>query len=160
MNIQPENQQLALFDRQAALCLQSDSRRQPRKQKKVQTNPWCSEVSLTGRADRCLHLLAPILKLLSEQQEERWLALVSPPAPLTIQWLRDAGLNPQRTLILHPKGLQSSQELACQVLELGCSHTVITWLSPLPAAARRRLAKAAESGNSQSINISQEFGTV
>jgi len=56
--------------------------------------------------------------------------------------------------------MQSSQELACQVLELGCSHTVITWLSPLPAAAKQRLSRAAETGNAQSINISQQFGTI
>lgn len=77
-----------------------------------------------------------------------------------MQWLRNAGLNPQRTLILHPKGLQSSQELACQVLELGCSHTVVTWLSPLPPAARQRLSHAAGAGRAHSINISQLFAGI
>lgn len=151
----PQNQ-LALFDQQAALNLSPARPARPRKNKSAAA-PYCSEISLSGRAEHCMHLLAPVLKLLSEQQEERWLALVSPPAPLTVQWLRDAGLNPQRTLILHPKGLQSSQELACQVLELGCSHTVITWLGPLAQAARLRLSRAAEQGQAQSINISQDF---
>ncbi len=156
MNTQAHNNQLGLFDQQAALSLPHDPDNQPAPA--VEPSPWCSELILSGRAEHCLHLLAPMLKLLSEQQEERWLALVSPPEPLTMHWLRNAGLNPQRTLILHPKGLQSSQELACQVLELGCSHTVITWLSPLPVAARQRLSRAAEAGNAQSINISQQFG--
>lgn len=158
MNTQTQNNQLGLFDQQAALSLPGTPARQAAPT--TEPSPWCSELILNGRAEHCLHLLAPMLKLLSEQQEERWLALVSPPEHLTMQWLRNAGLNPQRTLILHPKGLQSSQELACQVLELGCSHTVITWLSPLPAAAKQRLSQAAEAGNAQSINISQQFGTV
>ena len=156
MNTQINTHQLALFDQQAALSLTATRSARPRKARPAPA-PFCSEISLSGRAEHCLHLLAPILKLLSEQQEERWLALVSPPAPLTMQWLREAGLNPQRTLILHPKGLQSSQELACQVLELGCSHTVITWLGPLAQAARQRLSRAAEQGQAQSINISQDF---
>lgn len=158
MNTQVHTDQLGLFDQQAALSLPDApvSNTAPA----TEPSPWCSELILSGRAEHCLHLLAPMLKLLSEQQEERWLALVSPPELLTMQWLREAGLNPQRTLILHPKGLQSSQELACQVLELGCSHTVITWLSPLPAAARQRLSRAAEAGNAQSINISQQFAAL
>lgn len=158
MNTQTQSNQLGLFDQQAAVSLPDTPACNPAPA--TEPSPWCSELILNGRAEHCLHLLAPMLKLLSEQQEERWLALVSPPEHLTMQWLRNAGLNPQRTLILHPKGLQSSQELACQVLELGCSHTVITWLSPLPAAAKQRLSQAAEAGNAQSINISQQFGTV
>lgn len=159
MSTVPHSNQLALFDQQAALSLPAapDKRRTQRPVSELA--PWCSEISLSGRAEHCLHLLAPVLKLLSEQQEQRWLALVSPPVPLTMQWLRDAGLNPQRTLILHPKGLQSSQELACQVLELGCSHTVITWLGPLVKAARQRLSRAAEQGQAHSINISQDFSS-
>lgn len=156
MNNNAQSHQPGLFDQQAALDLNMT---EPQRQEPPAADSrWCSEVSLSGRAEHCLHLLAPMLRVLSEAQEERWLALVSPPEILTMQWLRDAGLNPKRTLILHPKGLQSSQELACQVLELGCSHTVITWLSPLPEAARQRLSRAAALGNSQSINISQQFG--
>ena len=158
MNTQIYNHQPCLFDQQAAVSLSQAPNKQHLED--ATATPWCSEVSLSGRAEHCLHLLAPMLKLLSEQQEERWLALVSPPEALTMQWLRNAGLNPQRTLILRPKGLQSSQELACQVLELGCSHTVITWLSPLPTVARLRLSQAAEAGQAQSINISQHFGSL
>lgn len=153
MTTQAHEHQLNLFDQQAAVNLDPV----PATGQSA-ASQYCSELILSGRAEHCLHLLAPMLKQLSEQQEERWLALVSPPTMLTMQWLREAGLNPHRTLILHPKGLQSSQELACQVLQLGCSHTVITWLSPLPAAARLRLSQAAEAGGSQSINISQQFG--
>lgn len=114
-----------------------------------------SEISLSGRSQQCLHLLAPILRELSEGQDNRWLTLVSPPRQITAQWLRDAGLNRERILLLRPSGLQSSQELTCDALRLGCSHTVISWFNPLPKAARGRLIKAAQAGISQSLNIRQ-----
>lgn len=114
-----------------------------------------SEISLSGRWQQCLQLLAPILRELSEGQDNRWLTLVSPPKQITAQWLRDAGLNRERILLLRPSGIQSSQELASEALRLGCSHTVISWLNPLPKAARSRLIKAAQAGVSQSLNVRQ-----
>lgn len=112
-----------------------------------------NEISLSGRSQQCLQLLAPILRELSEDQNDRWLTLVSPPQNITAQWLRDAGLNRERILVLRPSGMQSSQELTCEALRLGCSHTVISWFNPLPKAARARLIAAARSGATQSINI-------
>lgn len=114
-----------------------------------------SEISLSGRSQQCLHLLAPILRELSEGQDNRWLTLVSPPKQITTQWLRDAGLNRERILLLRPSGIQSSQELACEALRLGCSHTVISWFNPLPKAARSRLIEAAQAGGTQALNIRQ-----
>ncbi len=156
MNTCTSDLQLGLFEQGAAATHLHDpassTARDP-----ASNLPNYSEVHLSGQAAHCLHLLAPILSLLSEQAEDRWLTLVSPPALLTMQWLRQAGLNPARTLILHPRGLQSSQELACIALETGCSHTVVSWL-PAPApAAQQRLSRAAQNGNAQSINISQSF---
>lgn len=128
-----------------------------RKRKEPAHYPNCSEIRLSGQAEHCLPLLAPVLKLLSEQTADRWLTLVSPPSLITMQWLRDAGLNPERTLILHPRGLQSSQELACLALETGCSHTVVSWLPGLSATANKRLSTAAQAGKAQSININQSL---
>lgn len=116
-----------------------------------------SEISLSGRSQQCLQLIAPILRELSEGETDRWLTLVSPPEHITAQWLRDAGLNRERILVLRPRGLQSSQELACEALRLGCSHTVISWFNPLPRAARARLITAAQSGATQILNIRQPF---
>jgi len=116
-----------------------------------------SEISLSGRSQQCLHLLAPILRELSEGQDNRWLTLVSPPKQITAQWLRDAGLNRERILLLRPRGIQSSQDLAYEALRLGCSHTVISWFNPLPKAARNRLIKAALAGVCQSLNVRQFF---
>lgn len=113
-----------------------------------------SELSLRGTAGHCLHLLAPILRELSENTNARWLTLIAPPSSLTQTWLRDAGLNRERILLLHPRQGQSALELAEEALKLGRSHTVVSWLHPLEHSARLRLARAAEVGQAQSLNIS------
>ena len=121
--------------------------------------PWSaepeafSELSLRGAAGSCLSLLAPILRELSEEQDARWLTLIAPPASLTQAWLRDAGLNRERILLLQPRGAQSAQQLTCEALRLGRSHTVVSWLNPLNACARQQLISAARVGDAQSLNI-------
>ena len=112
-----------------------------------------SELSLRGAAGSCLSLLAPILRELSEEQDARWLTLIAPPASLTQAWLRDAGLNRERILLLQPRGAQSAQQLTCEALRLGRSHTVVSWLNPLNAAAKQQLISAARTGDAQSLNI-------
>ncbi len=112
-----------------------------------------SELSLRGAAGNCLSLLAPILRELSQDQGARWLTLIAPPASLTQAWLRDAGLNRERILLLHPRGTQSTQQLACEALRLGRSHTVVSWLNPLNSSARQQLISAARTGDAQSLNI-------
>ena len=112
-----------------------------------------SELSLRGAAGSCLSLLAPILRELSEEQDARWLTLIAPPASLTQAWLRDAGLNRERILLLQPRGAQSAQQLTCEALRLGRSHTVVSWLNPLNASAKQQLISAARIGEAQSLNI-------
>ncbi|WP_341305063.1 SOS-induced cell division inhibitor SulA [Pseudomonas sp. TMP25] len=113
-----------------------------------------SELSLRGAAGHCLNLLAPILRQLSEIHDQRWLTLIAPPASLTQVWLREAGLNRERILLLHPRGEQDALELAQQALRLGRSHTVVSWLHPLPRQVRQQLELAARQGMAQSLNIS------
>lgn len=112
-----------------------------------------SELSLRGAAGNCLNLLAPILRELSQDQDARWLTLIAPPSSLTQTWLRDAGLNRERILLLQPRGSQSPLQLACEALRLGRSHTVVSWLSPLSTNARQQLVSAARTGEAQSLNI-------
>ncbi|MDU9021185.1 SOS-induced cell division inhibitor SulA [Pseudomonas corrugata] len=112
-----------------------------------------SELSLRGAAGSCLNLLAPILRELSQDQEARWLTLIAPPASVTQAWLRDAGLNRERILLLQPRGTQSAQQLTCEALRLGRSHTVVSWLNPLSSTARQQLISAARTGDAQSLNI-------
>ncbi|MFS2093181.1 SOS-induced cell division inhibitor SulA [Pseudomonas sp. Pseusp11] len=127
--------------------------------KDVVESPWSaepevfSELSLRGAAGNCLNLLAPILRELSQDQDARWLTLIAPPASLTQAWLRDAGLNRERILLLQPRGTQSAQQLTCEALRLGRSHTVVSWLSPLNTSSRQQLISAARTGDAQSLNI-------
>ncbi|MDB5993025.1 MAG: CDP-glycerol--UDP-pyrophosphoryl-N-acetylglucosaminyl-N-acetylmannosamine glycerophosphotransferase [Pseudomonas sp.] len=126
--------------------------------KDVVESPWSaepevfSELSLRGAAGNCLNLLAPILRELSQDQDARWLTLIAPPASLTQAWLRDAGLNRERILLLQPRGTQSAQQLTCEALRLGRSHTVVSWL-PLSTTSRQQLISAARIGDAQSLNI-------
>src|SRR5476649_786009 len=121
--------------------------------------PWSnepevfSELSLRGAAGNCLNLLAPILRQLSQDQDARWLTLIAPPSSLTQAWLRDAGLNRERILLLQPRGTQSALELTREALRLGRSHTVVSWINPISASARQQLISAARAGDAQSLNI-------
>ena len=127
--------------------------------KDVVESPWSaepdvfSELSLRGAAGNCLSLLAPILRELSQDQDARWLTLIAPPASLTQAWLRDAGLNRERILLLQPRGSQSAQQLTCEALRLGRSHTVVSWINPLSSQWRQQLISAARTGDAQSLNI-------
>ncbi|WP_213877818.1 SOS-induced cell division inhibitor SulA [Pseudomonas sp. dw_358] len=112
-----------------------------------------SEMSLRGSAGSCLNLLAPMLRELSEEQDARWLTLIAPPSSLTQAWLRDAGLNRERILLLQTRGTQNALQLACEALKLGRSHTVVSWVNPLNASARQQLTNAARQGAAQSLNI-------
>ena len=112
-----------------------------------------SELSLRGASSNCLTLHAPILRELSQNQQARWLTLIAPPSSLTRIWLRDAGLNRERILLLHPHGEQSARDLACSALRLGHSHTVVSWLQPLDRLSQQLLVSAARAGNSESLNI-------
>jgi cell division inhibitor SulA len=79
--------------------------------------------------------------------------LVAPPASVTQAWLRDAGLNRERIILMQPRGTQSPLELTREVLRLGRSHTVVSWINPISSGARQQLASAARSGDAQSLNI-------
>ena len=125
----------------------------------VVETPWntepevFSELSLRGAAGNCLNLLAPILRDLSQDTNNRWLTLIAPPSSVTQAWLRDAGLNRERIILMHPRGKQSALELTREALRLGRSHTVVSWINPMPASARQQLISAARTGDAQSLNI-------
>ena len=112
-----------------------------------------SELSLRGAAGNCLNLLAPILRDLSQDTNDRWLTLIAPPSSVTQAWLRDAGLNRERIILIHPRGTQSALELTREALRLGRSHTVVSWINPISSSARQQLISAARIGNAQSLNI-------
>ncbi|MFJ3486082.1 SOS-induced cell division inhibitor SulA [Pseudomonas sp. NPDC090202] len=121
--------------------------------------PWSnepevfSELSLRGAAGNCLSLLAPVLRELSQDSNDRWLTLIAPPTSVTQAWLRDAGLNRERIILMQPRGTQTALELTREVLRLGRSHTVVSWINPISGSARQQLISAARSGKAQSLNI-------
>lgn len=120
--------------------------------------PWLdepepfSELRLSGSPGNCRHLLGPVLRELSQNQDARWLTLVAPPAAITNAWLRSVGLNLDRLLLLQPRTSQDALELTREALRLGRSHTVVSWLN-LQAAQRAHLSSAARIGSAQSLNI-------
>ncbi|WP_374439554.1 SOS-induced cell division inhibitor SulA [Pseudomonas panipatensis] len=112
-----------------------------------------SEISLRGLPGNCLTLLAPILRELSEEQDARWLTLIAPPGSLTPDWLRKAGMNRERILLLPARDQAAALSLACEALRMGHSHTVVSWLPALSGSARAQLSRDAVVGQAQSLNI-------
>ena len=113
-----------------------------------------SEMSLIGSPRHCLQLLAPVLRELSQANSPGWLSLIDPPLPISQKWLRASGLDPQRILIIRSRHGMESLKLCCDILELGYSHTVVSWL-PTPAH-NQRLETAAQAGHCASLNIRME----
>jgi cell division inhibitor SulA len=130
----------------ATLDLQADCRSD------IQLDAF-SEIALSGAKGHYLHFLAPVLRDLSDNSDARWLTLIAPPESLSRSWLRDAGLNRERILLLQPREWQTALGLACDALSLGRSHTVVTWIDRLTASDRRKLAAAANTGKGQSLNV-------
>ena len=111
-----------------------------------------SEICLNGAPRQCLQWLAPVLRDLSQANMPGWLTLIDPPLPVSQKWLRAAGLDPQRILIIRPKHGMDVLDLCCEILQLGYSHAVVSWIPSLGDAVQR-LERAARSGHCASLNI-------
>lgn len=111
-----------------------------------------SEMTLQGSARQCLQWLAPVLRELSQKDCRRWLTLIDPPASVSQQWLRGANLDPQRIMIVRSKAGMDSLKLCCDLLKMGGSHTVVSWLDRDSCVAPR-LERAAQTGRCQSLNV-------
>ncbi|MEH6566481.1 MAG: SOS-induced cell division inhibitor SulA [Halopseudomonas sp.] len=111
-----------------------------------------SEISLQGATRQCLQWLAPVLRDLSNSAAPRWLTLIDPPASLSNQWLRNADLDPSRIMIVRSKPGMDATKLCCDLLKLGGSHTVVSWLAP-DASTAPRLERAAQIGRCRSLNV-------
>lgn len=114
-----------------------------------------SEIRLNGAPRQCLQWLAPVLRDLSQADAPGWLTLLDPPETVSHQWLRNAGLNPERILIVRCKPGMNSLDLCCELLQLGCSHTVVSWLTTDGQHGRtsQLLRHAANKGRCQSLNV-------
>ncbi len=114
-----------------------------------------SEIRLNGAPRQCLQWLAPVLRDLSQADAPGWLTLLDPPETVSHHWLRSAGLDPERILIVRCKPGMDSLELCCELLRLGCSHTVVSWLATDGRSGRAShlLRRAAGEGHCQSLNV-------
>jgi len=143
--------QLSLFE--AFIAPPAAFQKAPEEVWPLQAPEVFSELSLRGATGSCLGLLAPMLRELSDGEHMRWLTLIAPPTSLTQSWLREAGLNRERILLLQPRASQTPHQLACEALRLGKSHTVVSWVNPLSSMGRQQLVAAARQGDAQSLNI-------
>lgn len=114
-----------------------------------------SEISLNGAPHHCLQWLAPVLRELSQARTPGWLTLVDPPEAVSHSWLRQAGLDPWRILIVRSKTGMDSFKLTCELLRLGYSHTVVSWHQTSQQQAAL-LENAARSGSCRSLNVRME----
>ena len=116
------------------------------------TDSGFSEICLNGAPRQCLQWLAPVLRDLSLANAPGWLTLIDPPEHVSHAWLRSAGLDPWRILIVRPNRGMDSLQLCCDILALGYSHTVVSWL---PAGPRESsmMASAAKTGSCRSLNV-------
>ncbi|SDS38123.1 SOS cell division inhibitor SulA [Halopseudomonas xinjiangensis] len=111
-----------------------------------------SEIALNGSPRQCLQWLAPVLRELSHSSSTGWLTLLDPPAELSLQWLRSAGLDSGRILVIRSRPGMDTLELCCEVLREGKSHTVVSWLTS-DARETALLSRAASMGNCSSLNV-------
>ncbi|WP_304638445.1 SulA-like leucine-rich domain-containing protein [Pseudomonas sp.] len=111
-----------------------------------------SEICLNGAPRQCLKWLAPVLRDLSQAEAPGWLTLLDPPEQVSHAWLRQAGLDPWRILIVRPNRGMDRLALCCEILRLGYSHTVVSWLSGSTREVKS-LDAAARSGNSRCLNV-------
>lgn len=111
-----------------------------------------SEICLNGAPRQCLQWLAPVLRDLSQAEAPGWLTLIDPPEQVSHAWLRSAGLDPWRILIVRPNRGMDRLALCCEVLRMGYSHTVVSWL-PTGRREIARLEAAARRGSSRCLNV-------
>lgn len=111
-----------------------------------------SEIALNGSPRQCLQWLAPVLRELSQAETIGWLTLVNPPVDINLPWLRSAGLDPERVRVIHSAKGKDTLALCCDVLRLGNSHTVVSWLAG-DARESDMLTRAARAGNCSSLNV-------
>lgn len=159
MRYAPDNgsavQQDLLHNALMASRLSKQSLPRPATTDELEEQPGSSEITLNGSPRQCLLLLAPILRELSQANCPGWLSLIDPPLPISHKWLRASGLDPQRILIIRSRHGMATLKLCCEILELGYSHTVVSWL-PTSAHAQQ-LEKAARIGHCASLNIRMDI---
>ncbi|WP_210395452.1 cell division inhibitor SulA [Motiliproteus sediminis] len=108
-----------------------------------------TQVILPDDDEYNFQLLMPLLAQLS--LDDRWFAWIAPPLKMPKQWMLHAGIDPQKIMLLQPRGNLSTLDLACKALASGNSHAVISWPGGLSQQELNTLEQAARSGGSHAI---------
>ncbi|WP_243431760.1 cell division inhibitor SulA [Aliamphritea spongicola] len=98
-----------------------------------------------------LTMLLPLLAQLS--RDDRWFAWIAPPSSLPKALLSAAGIDLNKIMLLQPDASHTTYDLACQALQAGTCHAVITWPGMLSNEQLNGLENAAEHGASHGIVI-------
>lgn len=106
-----------------------------------------------------LRLLLPYLQRL-QQQAERLLVLIAPPAEPCADMLAAQGIALSRLLVIQPDTLKDALWAAEQCLQSGCAASVLLWQPPISLAQARRLQLAAEQGNASLVLLRHGNGAL
>ncbi len=110
-----------------------------------------TEIIMQDEAEYNFQLLMPLLAQLSK--DDRWFAWIAPPLKLPKDWLREAGIDLNKIMLLQPDQDHSTFELAQRALSTGTCHAVISWPQALSNDQFSMLKTAAEAGRSHAILI-------
>jgi cell division inhibitor SulA len=110
-----------------------------------------TEIIMQDDHEYNFQLLMPLLAQLS--QDERWFAWIAPPLKLPKAWLKQAGIDLNKVMMLMPSENHGIYELAQQALKAGTCHAVISWPGALNDQELKGLEAAAKTGHSHGILI-------
>ncbi|WP_432473883.1 cell division inhibitor SulA [Amphritea sp. HPY] len=110
-----------------------------------------TEIVLQNNDFEQMTMLLPLLAQLSK--DDRWFAWIAPPATLPKALLEAAGIDLNKVMLLQPDQNHSTYDLACQALQAGTCHAVITWPGMLNNQELKNLESAALNGASHGIVI-------
>jgi cell division inhibitor SulA len=110
-----------------------------------------TEIVLQNSDVEQMTMLLPLLAQLSK--DDRWFAWIAPPATLPKALLEAAGIDLNKIMLLQPDQNHSTYDLACQALQAGTCHAVITWPGQLDKEELTDLEAAARNGESHGILI-------
>lgn len=99
-------------------------------------------------------LLLPMLKFLSNQEENRWVTIISCNG-VSQQCLKQHGVNPKSIRLVQVATLADALWMTWEALANGTSHTVITELGTQPTQVMDELEKAAQEGDCRALLVRQ-----
>lgn len=97
-------------------------------------------------------VLLPMVRFLSEQNQQQWLTLISHHNQEP-RWLKNQGLNPRTLRVIQANSHKDILWMTWEALTNGTSHTVVAELSAQPKDVIKELERAAAQGNCRLILV-------